>query len=563
MKHTHRAPQFSLSESSFETKESVQEKCGVIAIRSSDPLRLKKETIKALPTIEHRGSDGTGCVYIGLETAQFHSLLPASVFARRLKKKEAKDAENALLHSRYSTTGEAERSEELQPFLRQTKYGKIGLAFNGNLWNWSTVKEEAQRTGYTLPRKKSLPDGESTDTEMFFYLLSQSKQPTLEKALIHDVFPHLKGAYCLIIGQELPQHDKTKLLIARDPVGFHPLWMGTTRKGDIVVASETCTLDALAIPHANFHEVVPGSLTVFEEDSQRARVYTYGTKTLPKMCSLELLYFERFDSLLCIDELHPKVKRHINMFRKRVGQVVGERVWHDLHKAGYKNLDFVDVIPIPDSGRPFGKGVHNTLKKYGANLNEEAIVLNPDIAKRRSFIASERKRKKTAIKKRKYIRDGFTQGSGKAHHYQYHDIILCDDSMIRGNTFKKCIEEVRSYVEDARSQTKARIHVVLSLPPFVDICPDGIAIKETEELATRKCHAINPSDLTDVNIDKVKEFLGLRSDELLIFGTRNEIRKVFREDLQRCHINPNSRDLCFGCQGETYPDGYPHTPVAA
>jgi amidophosphoribosyltransferase len=537
-----------------EEKEHLQEKCGVIGILSADPKKLHAMTIATLPTIEHRGADGTGCVNIGVETARFTSFLKASEFARRLQEKEPRESKIALLHTRYATTGEATKTEELQPFLRNTQYGKIGLAFNGNIWNWNVLKQQARQEGYRLPNQEELPITESTDTEAFFYLLSKSTATTLEDALQKDVFPHLKGAYSLLIAQEGTVERKTRLLVIRDPIGIHPLWVGITPEGDIIAASETGSLDALSIPHANFTEVLNGTMLIFEEGNRKPiDIRTFGPPQQQKLCALEALYFMRFDALLCMNGCHPTIKRHINMFRKRVGQLVGKRVLQQFRQIGMDHLDHLDVIPIPDSGLPFGRGIHDALKTAGANLNLEAVVLNPDQEKKRSFISpNARTQKHIAIQKRKYIRDALQPGK---------DVLLCDDSMIRGNTLTKLIDDIRPYINNPREHIQGKVHVVLSLPPFVDICHYGIAIKKIDELATRNSHAISPHNLQEVDREQLKTLLGLRPEELLIFATHEEIRQVLREDLMLCNIDPSHSDFCFGCMGEPYPDNAPHTPV--
>ncbi len=529
-----------------EEDEILQEKCGLVGIMSSSPEELKRKAIVALPTIVHRGADGTGYAFVGAETTKYHSLVPANQFAGHLAEEETKDSSLVILQSRYATSGDAEKKEELQPFLRATQFGKLALAFNGNIWNWNqgtagdpAMKEQARTEGIHYPLE------ESTDTEIFFYLLAKSKEQSLEQALIKDVLPFVKGGYSLMIGQEGTVHTPDKLLVARDPRGFHPLWWAKSEDRDTVVASETCSLDALRISHSAFKEVEPGSMLVFTKDKPEPEEMRFANQTHTQ-CSLELMYFMRTDSLMSIDARNHNVKSHIIAIRKDVGKVVGKRLLRELQRMGYTSLDNVDVIPIPESGLPFGRGIHDSLAKEGAHLNEDAVILNPDAPKKRSFISKdERTRQMVAFAKRKFLRDLFHPG---------HDHIICDDTLIRGTTFKKLIQDLRGYIT-------GRIHAVLSLNTFVDICPYGIAIKKTDELVTRVTGAIDPANLEAVEIDKIKAFIGLRPDELLLFGTPTEIRHVVHAEMNRCGHPIAAQKLCFACQGEPYPDGYPHTPV--
>ncbi|MBP7058496.1 hypothetical protein KBB06_04125 [Candidatus Gracilibacteria bacterium] len=536
--------------------ESLQEKCGVIGIMSGSPDRLKQMAIVTLPSIEHRGADGTGCAYVGLESTVFHSAKPASVFAQKLQDKEIKQSGVAVLQSRYATSGNAEKPEELQPFLRYTPYGKIALAFNGNIWNWSrrdgetpSLKEQACQSGYTLPDGKPLCPEESTDTEAFFYLLKNADRTTFINALTKDVFPRLKGSYSLIISKERfcspdTRGNSEQMIVARDPHGFHPLWWANTEQGDIIVSSETSSMDVLRIPHKNFHEVPPGTLLIFEQGNPVPQVIRFADNNRSTFCSLEAMYFMRSDSLYCIDQQDAQNKAHIRKIRFGVGKILGKKALAQLKRMGYESLNHIDVIPIPESGTPFGRGVHDALARQGAHLNEDAIILNPDIRRQRSFISKDqRTRELAALEKRKYLRDLFSP---------INDVIICDDTLIRGTTFRKLINDLRGYVQ-------GRIHAILSLGSFVDTCPYGIAIKNPDELVTRVTGAIDPQDPTNPDIDKIKKFIGLRNNEMLLYASHEDVRRALREALKKCGIEPNGRDVCYACQGGNYPDSYPHS----
>lgn len=535
--------------SHFEDDDVLQEKCGVVGILSGDTERLHRMAVTTLPTIVHRGSDGTGYVFVGSETVKYHSLTPANQVAARLAAKEHRDSSIVLMQSRYATSGDAEKVSELQPYLRATQFGKLALAFNGNIWNWNTgvggapsLKEQAMAEG------RQYPEGESSDTESFFDLISKSDRVSLSNTLIKDVFPHLKGGYSVLIAQEGTVDSRDKMFVARDPYGFHPLWWARTEDGDVIVASETCSFDALKIAHARFHEVPPGQLLIFEKGMDNPLSVPFSHEPYITGCSLELMYFMRVDSLMCINSANPKVKSHILKVRRSVGKVVGKRVLAALKAMGYDNLDNIDVIPVPESGLPFGRGVHDSLGKEGAHLNEDAVILNPDAPKRRSFISKdEAARRLVAMEKRKFMRDLFEKGR---------DLIFCDDTLIRGNTFRKLIHDAREYTGD-----KTRVHAVLSLDAFVDICPNGIAIKEPDELVSRITGAIDPGNLRNVAMEPIKEFIGLRPDDLLLFAKPDEIRQVVRKEMLKCGLDADRQKLCFACQGEDYPDGFPHIPV--
>lgn len=58
---------------------------------------------------------------------------------------------------------------------------------------------------------------------------------------------------------------------------------------------------------------------------------------------------------------------------------------------------------------------------------------------------------------------------------------------------------------------------------------------------------------------EIKQFIGLRDNEILLYASHEDVRRALREALKKCGIEPNGRDVCYACQGGNYPDSYPHS----
>jgi amidophosphoribosyltransferase len=72
----------------------------------------------------------------------------------------------------------------------------------------------------------------------------------------------IKGAYSLVI------MSPSKLIAVRDPHGFRPLCYGEKADGGVVVASESCALDAVG---AKFiRDMEPGEIVVFDKTGARS-----------------------------------------------------------------------------------------------------------------------------------------------------------------------------------------------------------------------------------------------------------------------------------------------------
>ncbi|MBL0048426.1 MAG: asparagine synthase (glutamine-hydrolyzing) [Bacteroidetes bacterium] len=103
-----------------------------------------------------------------------------------------------------------------QPMYSSDK--KIAIVFNGEIYNFMSLKAELQKTGkYTFHT--------TSDTEVLIYLYREYGRKMLEK--IHGMFVFA-----------LYDFDAKEMLLARDRMGKKPLYYGTCEDGTFIFASE-------------------------------------------------------------------------------------------------------------------------------------------------------------------------------------------------------------------------------------------------------------------------------------------------------------------------------------
>ncbi|MEL6547012.1 MAG: amidophosphoribosyltransferase, partial [Myxococcota bacterium] len=192
----------------------VGEDCGVVAVYR--PGGAAAELVhRALFALQHRGQEASGiAVWNGSEISHLkgRGLVAESLPTYRVANL---DGDSAIGHNRYSTVT-VDRSENIQPFLAGTPYGRFAIAHNGNIKNQDALTQELEAEGALLST--------TMDTELIVHLIARSGAATFEDAL-RKAFDRAKGAYSLTMVVN------GKLYGARDPNGIRPLVLGKLHDG--------------------------------------------------------------------------------------------------------------------------------------------------------------------------------------------------------------------------------------------------------------------------------------------------------------------------------------------
>ncbi|KUO49976.1 MAG: amidophosphoribosyltransferase [Desulfitibacter sp. BRH_c19] len=401
--------------------DKPKDECGVFAIYSPDT-DVSALTYYGLYSLQHRGQESAGIAVSDGEKIQLYKNmgLVSEVFDEEILARYS--GKMAIGHVRYSTTGES-NILNAQPLLFHYLQGQLALVHNGNLTNANHWRNNLQTTGSVFQT--------TSDTEVFVNLIARYSQNPIEEALMKCMID-LKGAYALIVMTE------NKLVGVRDPFGIRPLCLGRLGKDGYILASESCALDVVG---AEFiRDVEPGEIIVIDENGYKS--IKVPTRSKGALCSFEYIYIARPDSI--IDG------KSVNLIRKRMGNILAKE----------NNIEADLVCPVPDSGIVAAFGY---AEGSGIPL-AEGLMKNRYVG--RTFIQPSQELRELSVRlKLNPIRPVI---EGK-------DIILVDDSIVRGTTSRKLI----SLLKKAGAK---KVHLVISSPPVLHPCYYGIDIVSREEL---------------------------------------------------------------------------------
>ncbi|MCI0571678.1 MAG: class II glutamine amidotransferase, partial [Myxococcaceae bacterium] len=308
-----------------------------------------------------------------------------------------------LGHVRYPTVGQGSL-DDAQPFHVNFPFG-VAMAHNGNVTNFEELREShSHNTGTRL--------NSSCDLEVILYVFVRSlseRVPTGKLVRPADVFEavravhqQVRGAYSVVA--VLPD---VGLLAFRDPFGIKPMVLGIKHSEEgpwFAVASESVALDV-----AGYKEVqdVRAGEAVLVDATRKVHRRELADKP-HRPCIFELVYFARPDSLL--DRIS------VYQTRIRFGQALA-RQWKE---RGAPRPDV--VIPIPDSSR-------DAAMAMAAELGvpyREGLVKNRYIG--RTFIMPSQDSRQASVRRKL---------NAIPLEFQDKDVLLVDDSIVRGNTARR------------------------------------------------------------------------------------------------------------------------------
>lgn len=391
----------------------------------------------ALFAMQHRGQEASGISASdgkGIKTIKAKGEVNQIFNPLNLK---SLNGEIAIGHNRYSTAGNSS-IDDAQPIYANCSFGDISLVHNGNLVNKNEVREFLMQCGAIFQT--------NLDTENLIHLIARSKEQDLKDRLIESLKKCI-GAYCFMLA------SKDKLYVIRDAYGVRPLSLGRLKDGGYIIASETCAFDLI---EAEFiRDVKAGEMLVFTQGNDNFEsIQLFNEK--PRICAFEYIYFARPDSII--------EGKSVYEVRKKLGET--------LAKKFDQKIDF--VVPIPDSGVSAAIGFSQYLKIP----LEMAIVRNHYVG--RTFIEPTEELRNFKVKLKlnpmsKVLKDK--------------EIVVIDDSLVRGTTSKKIISLLRA-------AGASKIHLAIACPEikFPDIY--GIDTPTFEELIS-----------ANKNIKQVKEFI--------------------------------------------------------
>lgn len=465
--------------------------CGVLGIFDSEAVIAK--VYDAMLTLQHRGQDSAGILtYNGRYHLKKGNGLVQDIFdARNIKRLKGNIA---IGHTRYPTVGEGS-VEDAQPFWISYPFG-IAAAHNGNVTNFKELKDQL------LSGSKKIINS-NCDVEVILHIfaeyIAKHRRRELTPEIIFNavryVYRRVKGSYSVVL------HIADKGIVAfRDPYGLRPLLFGskTAESGPAYAfASESAALKVMGFEE--FRDLEPGSAVFIDNDKN---VHEKRVAHRPfRPCIFEYIYFARPDSNL----------NKINVYKARA--LLGRALSKNIRQQAFvKKIDV--VVPVPDSARTAAIEIARLLKlKY-----REGLVKNRYIG--RTFIMpGDRIRQKSIRHKLSPINEVF---KGK-------NVLLVDDSIVRGNTSRAIIKLVR----EAGAEN---VYFASYSSPLTNPCVYGIDMQTRGEFIAKD--SVTPEQIAE-KIDA----------DAVVYQDIHEMEKAVRAQ------NKDIKSFCKACFTGDYPTG--------
>ena len=462
--------------------------CGVIGIYGNED--VVREIYQGLLAVQHRGQDAAG---ISTYDGRFHTKkgngLVRDIFSveniKRLK------GNIGIGHTRYPTIGGG-RGEDAQPFLVGSPFG-IMMAHNGNVINYAELEK-------VLSHKFCRHLNSDCDVEIilnvFAQKLSESQTNELQPAQIfsavEEVYSKVKGSYA-VVGYIAGQG----MIAFRDPYGIKPLAYGRRKDGilpSFAIASETVSLNIMN--YSDIENIEAGEVLFIDN---KRKIHKKKITSCPHSpCLFEWVYFARPDSFI----------DNVNVYDCRVN--LGRFLAEEIKKH---NLEIDVVVPDPDSARDAAIEIARSLNlKY-----REALVKNRYIG--RTFIMPADSARKTSVRQK--LNPIVSELKGK-------NVLLIDDSIVRGNTSKSIIKMVREC-------GAKKVYFGSFSPPLRYPCVYGIDMQTKTEFVAR-----------NANLDQIAKKIGA---DKVIYQRLESLEKAVRMG------NEKLENFCGACFNGIYPTG--------
>jgi len=462
--------------------------CGIVGIYGNDD--VFKDIYQGLLAIQHRGQDSAGIITYD---DRFHikkgNGLVRDIFTaenvQRLK------GNIGIGHTRYPTIGGG-RGEDAQPFLVNSPFGII-MAHNGNVINYAQLKKILFDKYHRLLNSDN-------DVEVILNIFAQELVEQKTKSLkpqnvykaVEGVFKKVRGSYSVIA-----YIAEQGFVAFRDPYGIKPLAYGKRDDGllpSFAIASESVSLNIMNFSHIK--NVEAGQVMFIDKNR---RLYTRKLAKCPHTpCLFEWVYFARPDSFI----------DNVNVYDCRVN--LGRLLADEIKKH---NLKIDVVVPVPDSARDAAIEIARKLNlKY-----REALVKNRYIG--RTFIMPDDQARKSSVRQK--LNPITSEFEGK-------NILLVDDSIVRGNTSRAIIQLVREC-------GAKKVYFASYSPPLRYPCVYGIDMQTKTEFVAR-----------NANLDQIAKKIGA---DKVIYQSLESLKKAVRLG------NKKLTDFCGACFDGVYPTG--------
>ncbi len=474
--------------------------CGIVGILKHDE-DVSFEILEALLNLQHRGQESSGIMTYSPKDDKVNFKKRQGFVLDNYTNQNLMNLKGniGIGHVRYSTSGyKGDYNQsiiaEAQPFYISLPFG-IMLAHNGNILFPDKLKEYLFEKDYRHINSTS-------DTDILINLISfllmeeLKKENTLPvKVSCTHVFNAITKLYSICTGaySVILYIIGFGLVAFRDPFGIRPLVLGLRKTGlgedirkEYMVASESVALDIL--DYKLFQDVGPGEIICIQPHGMVGKL-NRNAKLSP--CIFEYVYFARQDSIMNGISVY-KARSNIG---SKLAQKIKKMLLEGASSSGIPPHEIDVVMPVPDASRPSAIKIAHDL---GINY-EEGIIKNRFT--HRTFILPNNKIRKQFLKRKFNTIKSVIQNK---------NILIVDDSIVRGNTSKHIIQMVK----DAGAKS---VYLALCSPPLKYPNVYGIDIPTANELIAH-----------NKSIDEISEYLG--TTKLIFLDLEDLVDAVGKEN---------------------------------
>lgn len=444
--------------------DRLREKCAVVGVSventGSDAAQIAYQGLFAL---QHRGVEGSGIV--ATNGGQLHTVRRPGMVRDAFSQADIKGLQGKLAvgHNRYSTSGN--REAHLQPVISDA----IGfaMAHNGNLPNTDWLEKYLAKRGYVT--------AQYNDSELLGNALASKLHGgrDFERSL-REVSELTIGAYACVA-----THGGL-LAGFRDPHGIRPLEIGEF-DGGLMLASETCALDTVGAEHVR--SVKPGELVLIQDgklvhSSQFAEPHEH-------MDAFELVYFARHDSVMN--------GQRIDSVRRRFGQELVAA-----HAPATYSPTNTLVTAVPDTSVPAAEAYAEVL-----GVPYRSAIIKNRYADR-TFIQPTQALREDGLRRKHTTIPELMAGK---------DVIMIDDSIVRGNTLPRLVEQARK--AGAKSVSALIASPPIRFPDFYGVdTPNQNELMAANMTVEQMRHALDADYLGFLSVSALVRAINLPHDSL-------------------------------------------------
>lgn len=474
--------------------------CGVIGlighqeIAPGEDYWAAYDAYRGLLTLQHRGQDAAGILSYDTLKKKFVCEKNLGLVSQVFQQKNLMNLRGnvAIGHTRYATIG-SDGVNDLQPMVMGFPLG-MGMVHNGNVVNYYALSEKMSKDyGLHLLSNNDL----ELMMHVFCHSLTDGKNLSSKEISLEDMQragTHLLkkaiGAYALVgvvagVG----------LYGIRDPNGIRPLVLGIKVKNGKPIYCLTSESNALNFLGMEFvRDVAPGELIIIDEE-MNLHSFMLRPNEVKARCMFEWIYFAGAESQI--------EGRSVYGARLGLGQLLAKRAKKLIDSQVIKP-DF--VCPVPDTSRTASIALAEAL----GLPYREGLIKNRYT--QRSFILNTQDKREKAVElKLSPVR---SEIEGK-------NILLVDDSVVRGTTSKKIIDLLKKY--GAKQVTLA-----ITCPPLRHGCFYGIDFPRSEDLIAN-----------GKNVDEIAKWVG--ADQVIYIDESDLSEAIGVEG------------LCMACVNGKYP----------